>query len=84
MLQLQQRKSFAVIPKLLAVRFEQLLREHSNKQDSQLDGEAWLHKFRTEMQGVLLAELEVRLQLVQGTIEAIHEDQHEQADQHHD
>lgn len=56
------RKLFAAIPRLLGERFRQL-RSHGD--------EAWLDQFHSEMQGLLLAELDLRLQPVLGLVEAL-------------
>lgn len=72
------RKFFTEIPRLLGQHFEHLL--HENPQpgaEQQENQEAWtgLHeRFRAEMQGLLLAEIEARLLPVLGLIEAINED----------
>lgn len=72
------RKAFAVIPKLLAKRFEHLLEEHQQgalplEEDQNQKPAPWLKTLRSDMQGLLLAELEVRLLPVLGLIEAIDE-----------
>jgi hypothetical protein len=68
------RKFFAGIPRLLAKRFEYLLQEHKDELGGDPDlwtaPGGWLEKFYKEIQGLLLAELEVRLQPVLGLIEA--------------
>lgn len=81
------RQLFAVIPKLLGKRFEHLLNKqlgqpHQQDDDSRMEEgpDVWLATFRSEMQGLLLAELEARLLPVLGLIEAINEE----ADKNHD
>ncbi len=84
------RKTFTVIPKLLGKRFQHLHNEHqqirnehqqthaSQEQDDNpelwVQTGGWLDKFYKEMQGLLLAELELRLQPVVGLIEALDEE----------
>jgi len=77
------RKRFAVVPKILKQRFEYLLLEHQTrsrgetKQDKPifwLESGGWLTKFYYEMQQLLLAELEIRLQPVLGLVEAFNEE----------
>lgn len=84
MLSIQSRKSFLVVPKLLEKRFKQLLHEHQQIHTGDLDFDdpelwmqagGWLEKYCGEMQGMLLAELDVRLQPVQGLIEAINNEE---------
>ncbi|NRB37652.1 MAG: DUF3348 family protein [Pseudomonadales bacterium] len=75
------RRLFTVIPKLLRQRFNFLLQEHQKTNTDNSDDEpqlwlqtgGWLANFHNEMQGLLLAELEVRLQPVLGLIEALEE-----------
>lgn len=80
------QKLFAEIPRLLERRFQYLYLQHQQVVASQ-DGEhgegdwrlwsqagGWLEQFTGEMQGLLLAELEVRLQPVLGLIEALKEE----------
>lgn len=80
-------KAFAVVPKLLAKRFEHLLEEHQQGSlpledasfeaiklpDQQAKPAPWLKTLRSDMQGLLLAELEVRLLPVLGLVEAVNE-----------
>lgn len=75
----RESKALATLPALLEKRFEQLLKAH---QQSLLDtrqaddpalwrqAEGWLAVFCKEMQGLLLAELDLRLQPAMGLIEA--------------
>lgn len=76
------RRLFAVIPKLLSKRFKHLRAEHeralANSAGSGHPAEwvkpgGWLHAFYQEMQGLLLAELDVRLQPTLGLVEALNE-----------
>jgi len=80
------QKLFAEIPRLLERRFQYLYLQHQQVVASQ-DGEhgegdwrlwsqagGWLEQFTGEMQGLLLAELEVRIQPVLGLIEALKEE----------
>ena len=64
------RKLFAGVPRLLEQRFHFLLVES----ESSSLGVANLGDFYKEMQGLLLAELEIRLQPVLGLIEALNEE----------
>ncbi|MFA7555649.1 MAG: DUF3348 family protein [Spongiibacteraceae bacterium] len=73
------RKLFAAIPRLLKKRFLYLCKEQlqtaADAGDSDLSAlwtqpGGWLAQYHTEMQGLLLAELEVRLQPVLGLVEA--------------
>jgi len=74
------RNFFAVVPKLLKVRFDYLYDEHKNSAkvdepvENWLQPAAWLDKFYSEMQQFLLAELEVRLQPLLGLVEALNEE----------
>ena len=74
------RKLFTVVPRLLRKRFTLLHEEHVAKTQDSIDNNqlwletgGWLDNFYNEMQGLLLAELEVRLQPVLGLIEALEE-----------
>lgn len=75
----RERNLLAAVPQLIEKRFEQLRTAHRQAQAEaqQADDPAqwmlpggWLARFCHDMQGVLLAELEVRLQPVAGMIEA--------------
>ena len=76
------QKLFAGVPRLLGKRFQALYQQHQQAitdplaDDPQLWGEpgGWLEQFNHEMQGLLLAELEVRLQPILGLIEALNEE----------
>lgn len=67
------RRLLAVIPRLLGKRFHFLQARSTNNDEASPDG--WLQQFYTEMQGLLLAELELRLQPVVGLIEALDEEE---------
>jgi len=73
----------AKVPSLLEKRFKQLRRAHQDALDAaqQEDSTAlwlqpggWMTRFCQEMQAVLLAEWELRLQPVMGLLEALHND----------
>lgn len=79
----RERRLFATVPSLLEKRFERLLATHRQAQAAggePDDATRWIapgrwlagfgNKLRDELQGVLLAELELRLQPVVGLIEA--------------
>jgi len=74
-------KLFNVTPKLLESRFKQLLEAHLEKSGGVNDTEpsqwlipgGWLELFYKDMQELLLAELDVRLQPVVGLLEALNE-----------
>mgnify|MGYP000182031623 CR=1 FL=1 len=72
------RRLFAVIPTLLSKRFEYLRKEYQQALANPAVTEwanpgGWLHAFYQEMQGLLLAELDVRLQPTLGLVEALNE-----------
>lgn len=74
------RRFFSALPHLLEKRFtylrDQYFTEQANSQQPQdwyLEG-AWLHGFAKELQSLLLAELEVRLQPVLGLLEALNQE----------
>ena len=77
------QKSFSAIPRLLEKRFRYLLDEHQRAHCGQetddpqrwIQAGGWLEKFYVEMQGLLLAELDVRLQPVLGLIEALNNEE---------
>ena len=78
----RERQLLSKVPLLLKKRFEQLFREHQQKtaEAAQADHPAawmqaggWLARFCDDMQMVLLAEAELRLQPVMGLIEACKE-----------
>jgi len=77
------RKRFSVVPKLLKVRFEQLYSEHCETYKestcvdqplSWINEKGWLTQFYSEMQQLLLAEFEIRLQPIIGLVEAYNEE----------
>ncbi len=72
------RQAFAMVPKLLKIRFQQLLSSQENSLvEVDLAGTPilpWLNDFLFEMRQILLAELDVRLQPVLGLIEAFDEE----------
>ena len=79
----RERQLLSKVPVLLRKRFEQLFREHQQKalESGQPDNPAgraqaggWLARFRNDMQALLLAELELRLQPAMGLIEALKQD----------
>lgn len=74
------RQFFAVITRLLNKRFDYLLQAHRDAVEKQQASDnpaewiasgGWLEQFYKEIQGLLLAELEVRLQPVLGLMEAL-------------
>ena len=75
-----QRRLLAVIPRLLGFRFHQLLQEHQAElaQQQRSDNleqwhasDSWHARFLHEMQSVMLAELELRLQPIIGMLDAM-------------
>lgn len=81
-LQVQTQKFFAVIPRLIKKRYRFLLEQHENAlpdPDNDLPHKwmqpgGWMAQFCQELQGLLLAELEVRLQPLLGLLEAFNEE----------
>ena len=80
---LHTRKHFSTIPKILKSRFTQLYADYQSVNDRSdfvdnpskwLEKSGWLSQFYAEMQQLLLAEFEVRLQPVIGLVEAYNED----------
>jgi hypothetical protein len=75
----RERSLLAAVPVLLAGHFERLRHAAQETQaDAQISGDAaalppgaWLDVFRKDMQSVLLAELDVRLQPVEGLLAAL-------------
>jgi hypothetical protein len=75
----RERSLLAAVPVLLAGHFERLSQaEQQTPADTQASGDAatvtpgaWLDVFRKDMQNVLLAELDVRLQPVEGLLAAL-------------
>ena len=83
-LAVQARKMLTAIPRLLGKRFDYLRKQHlQHIADSESDDDpelwmqpgGWLAQFYQEMQGMLLAELDVRLQPIVGLIEALNEEE---------
>ncbi len=77
-LEVDARKLFTGVPRLLGKRFKYLLQQHQQTMEGQRDDPSqwtlpggWLDVFYKEMQGLLLAELEARLQPALGLIEAL-------------
>lgn len=79
----RERQLLSKVPVLLKKRFEQLFKEHQQKlvDTQQVDNPAgwmqagaWLARFCNDMQMLLLAELELRLQPTMGLIEAYQQD----------
>ncbi|RJG01029.1 DUF3348 domain-containing protein [Noviherbaspirillum sedimenti] len=79
----RESKLLSTVPGLLKKRFEQLFKEHQQKlvDTQQADNPAgwmqaggWLARFCNELQTLLLAEVELRLQPAMGLIEAITQD----------
>ncbi|HET8704882.1 MAG TPA: DUF3348 family protein [Pseudomonadales bacterium] len=74
------RKLFAGVPKLLEKRFIQLFQSEKNSASSNgSDSETnqpvqWLSRFHQDMQMVLLAELDVRLEPALGLLEAVNKE----------
>lgn len=76
----RERTLLATVPQLLGRRFEQLYEAHRAGREAGAEPDAperwllagaWLATFCTEMQSVLLAELDLRLQTTEGLIEAL-------------
>ena len=76
----RESKLLANVPVLLEKRFTQLLKEHEHRLESTgltdnpaywMHAGGWLARFRTDLQTVLLAELDLRLQPTVGLIEAL-------------
>lgn len=72
----RESKLLSKVPLLLKKRFEQLFKEHQQRPGADapaawIQGEGWLARFCDDMQMLLLAELELRLQPALGLIEAI-------------
>ena len=87
----REAKLLSTIPSLLEKRFNHLRKAHlhtlrdqpqtddNNNPDLWMKPGAWLARFCTELQAVLLAELDLRLQPAVGLLEAFH---HEKTQQH--
>ena len=77
------RRFLAVVPRLLEKRFQQLRQNHQGPQgelalednpDNWLRPGGWLARVYRDIQGLLLAELDVRIQPVMGLIEALNKE----------
>lgn len=75
-----EQRLLSTVPALLEKRFERLRQTHQAMQgdaqapappDSEVQPEAWLDRFCKDMQSVSLAELDIRLQPVEGLLEAL-------------
>ncbi|MBI2749969.1 MAG: DUF3348 domain-containing protein [Burkholderiales bacterium] len=84
----REAKLLATVPSLLEKRFNQLLKAHqqATAQRQQADSPelwvkpgGWLMRFCHELQSVLLAELDLRLQPALGLLEAFHNEKIQQA-----
>ena len=82
-LQSHTRRFFSVIPKLLERRFKALFQHHqqsiqsTGRPDEPLSWSepgGWIEQFCRESRGLLLAELDIRLQPVLGLVEALNEE----------
>lgn len=78
----QMRRFYAIIPVLLQQRFQHLRDSHREQIDPAVDKPdnwtapgGWLDRFYNNMQSLLLAELELRLQPAIGLIEALDEEE---------
>ena len=71
----REQRLFATVPGLLETRFESLRRAHAAEgapdDPAGATHDAWLDVFRKDMQSVLLAELDVRFQPVEGLLAAL-------------
>ncbi len=71
----QERRLLAGLPALLEKYFERLRRQHEAEQadnpDTSTAAALWLQRFGKDAQGVLLAELELRYQPVEGLLSAL-------------
>jgi hypothetical protein len=84
----RERNLLATVPQLIEKRFEQLRAAHRQAQAEAQQADdptqwmlpgGWLARFCEDMQGVLLAELEVRLQAVTGMIETFSNERRREA-----
>jgi len=64
----RERSLLSAVPVLLERRFEQLRQAH---QSDEAEPDRWLDIFRKDMRGVLLAELDLRLQPCEGLLDAL-------------
>lgn len=85
MLSERSRKLFSTIPKLLEKRFDFLFKQHQETLATRYQEDdrntwtqtgGWIARFNNELQGLLLAELDVRLQPVLGLVEAFSKEVH--------
>jgi hypothetical protein len=68
----QEHRLLSTVPTLLEKHFERLRQADSNAPEAhEAQPGAWLGVFRKDMQDVLLAELDIRLQPVEGLLEAL-------------
>ncbi|MCG8671162.1 MAG: DUF3348 domain-containing protein [Pseudomonadales bacterium] len=65
------RRFFNSIPKLLSKHYKRLLAEQIEQLGEEALATEWLNEFYKDLQALLLAELEVRLQPVLGLLEAL-------------
>lgn len=76
----RERQVLATVPALLEKRFAQLLAAHQEQRAASGDTDnpgPWLARFCGELQGLLLAELDLRLQPTTGLIEAFSHETHQ-------
>lgn len=77
----REARLLSTIPSLMEKRFHHLRKAHlqtlpnDNNPDLWMKPGAWLARFCTELQTVLLAELDLRLQPAVGLLEALHNEQ---------
>lgn len=78
------RRFLAVVPRFLQRRFDWLQQQHQQRMSGsdaqEKDGaviphDTWLRQLNADVQGLLLAELELRLQPVLGLVEAMHNEE---------
>ncbi|SAL42018.1 hypothetical protein AWB71_02173 [Caballeronia peredens] len=67
----RERSLLAQVPVLLGRHFEHRKRAHAQNADAPSASGTWIAAFRKDMQNVLLAELEVRFQPVEGLLAAL-------------
>jgi hypothetical protein len=78
----QERALLATVPGRLEQRFEHLRRAHADPDAADAPPAAWADTFRLDMRDVLLAELELRLQPVEGLLEALRQPPPDRPDRH--
>jgi hypothetical protein len=66
-----ERSLLATVPGLLEKRFKRLRQDEPDPADGKGQPARWLELFGKDMQAVLLAELDIRLQPVEGLLEAL-------------